>query len=253
MVLVWMAKGDTLAQLAAHFGVATDTAWRYVNEGLDALAPLTPTLEQALSASGEERRPLLDGTLIPTRRCTAVATEVNPDPLYSGKHRDHGMNVQALTTTEGELVFLGRARPGSIHDLSAARTASWTRSPQPTWKPTADSRYQGAGGIVRTPIKGPQRQRTQRLGEADELRPGQAPRRHRAPLRHAQTLARTRPTPHQPQPDHDSHPRDLRHHPSTIFTHQRVDRSEPLARPELPTRVMRLIKVPASPRPAARR
>jgi hypothetical protein len=28
LLLVWLAKGDTFAQLAAHFGVCTDTAWR---------------------------------------------------------------------------------------------------------------------------------------------------------------------------------------------------------------------------------
>ncbi|MFJ4487434.1 transposase family protein [Streptomyces diastaticus] len=156
MVLVWMAKGDTFAQLAAHFGVATDTAWRYVNEGLDALAPLAPTLEEALAASGEERRLLLDGTLIPTCCCAAVATEVNPDPLYSGKHRDHGMNVQALTTPEGELIFLGQARPGSTHDLSAARADGIVDAVTAAGvETTADSGYQGASGTVRTPIKRP--------------------------------------------------------------------------------------------------
>lgn len=156
MLLVWMAKGDTFPQLAAHFGVSTDTAWRYVNEGLDALAPLAPELEQAIEASGQERRLLLDGTLLPTWRCTAVATKANPDPLYSGKHRDHGMNVQALATPEGELVFLGEARPGSTHDLTAARAdgivAAVTEADVET---TADSGYQGAGGTVRTPIKRP--------------------------------------------------------------------------------------------------
>jgi DDE superfamily endonuclease len=98
MVLVRMAKGDTFAQLGAHFGVATDTAWRYVNEGVDALDALAPTLREALAASHEERRLLLDGTLLPTWRCDSLATEANPDPLHSGKHRDHGMNVQALAT-----------------------------------------------------------------------------------------------------------------------------------------------------------
>ncbi|MGW1871188.1 helix-turn-helix domain-containing protein [Streptomyces mauvecolor] len=40
MVLVWFAKGDTFAQLGSHFRVSTDTAWRYVNEAVDVLAPL---------------------------------------------------------------------------------------------------------------------------------------------------------------------------------------------------------------------
>ncbi|MHC5905444.1 transposase family protein [Streptomyces sp. S6] len=95
-------------------------------------------------------------TPIPTRRCAAVATAANPDPLYSGKHRDHGIDVQALTTTDGELVFLGRARPGSTHGLSAARADgildTVTAADVET---TADSAYQGADGTVRTPVKRP--------------------------------------------------------------------------------------------------
>lgn len=120
MVLVWLAKGDTYAQLAAHFGVSTDTAWRYVGEGIEVLAARAPGLEATIEAAGEDRRLLLDGTLIPTWRCTALATGTNSDPLYSGKHHDHGMNVQGLTDATGELALLGEARPGSTHDLTAA-------------------------------------------------------------------------------------------------------------------------------------
>lgn len=156
MLLVWFAKGDTFAQLATHFGVCTDTAWRYVTEGIDALAVLAPTLHEALQAAGTERRLLLDGTLIPTWRCAGVATETNPDPLYNAKHRDHGMNLQGLTTTAGDLVFLGEARTGSTPDITAARAdgiiAAVTEADVET---TADSGYQGAGGAMRTPAKRP--------------------------------------------------------------------------------------------------
>lgn len=156
MLLVWLAKGDTFAQLAAHFAVSTDTAWRYVTEGVDVLAERAPTLTEALATAGEGRRLLLDGTLIPTWRCGAQATETNPDPLYNAKHREHGMNVQALTDTTGELIFLGEARPGSTHDVTAARcdgiVVAVTNADVET---TGDSGYQGAGGTVRTPVKRP--------------------------------------------------------------------------------------------------
>jgi hypothetical protein len=156
MLLVWLAKGDTFAQLGAHFGVATDTAWRYVNEGMEALAPLAPSLTDALEAAGPARRLLLDGTLVPTWRCASLTTETNTDPLYSGKHRDHGMNVQALTTPDGECVYLGPAHPGATHDLSAARTDGIIQAVTDAGVETiADSGYQGAGGTVRTPIKRP--------------------------------------------------------------------------------------------------
>lgn len=156
MTLVWFAKGDTFAELGAHFGVSTDTAWRYVGDTIEALAVLAPTLADAVNASGETRRLLLDGTLIPTWRCAAMATDTNPDPLYNGKHRDHGLNVQALSTLDGELLFLGEARPGSVHDLAAARADHITDAVTDAGIETiADSGYQGAGGTIRTPIKRP--------------------------------------------------------------------------------------------------
>jgi hypothetical protein len=64
------------------------------------------------------------------------------------------MNLHALTETSGELVFLGEARPGSTHDLTAARldgiVSAVTDADVET---TGDSGYQGAGGTVRTPVK----------------------------------------------------------------------------------------------------
>ncbi|MDK1477088.1 transposase family protein [Streptomyces sp. 549] len=156
MVLVYLAKGDTFAQLGAHFGVSTDTAWRYVNEGIDVLAAHAPDLSDAVTASGTRRRLLLDGTLIRTWRCAGLATETNPDPLYSGKHHDHGVNVQALTGQDGTLAFLGEARPGSTNDLPAARADGIiTAVTEADVETAADLGYLGAGGTVRTPVRRP--------------------------------------------------------------------------------------------------
>ena len=44
----YLAKSDTFAQLGTHFGVSTDTAWRYVNEGIDVLAAHAPSLADAV-------------------------------------------------------------------------------------------------------------------------------------------------------------------------------------------------------------
>jgi hypothetical protein len=156
LTLVWFAKGDTYAELGAHFGVSTDTAWRYVGDTIDALVSLAPTLADAIDACGEQRRLLLDGTLIRTWRCAALATDANPDPLFNGKHRCHGLNVQALSTPGGELVFLGQARPGSVHDLAAARADRITDAvTEADIETLADTGYQGAGGTIRTPIRRP--------------------------------------------------------------------------------------------------
>ena len=158
MTLVWLVKNATYEQLAADFAVGVGTAHEYVNDTIDQLAAFAPTLPEAIAAAGSERRLLLDGTLIPTWRCAALATEANADPLYNGKHHDHGMVVQALTDTGGDLVFLGQARPGSVHDLTEARDDGIVDAVTAAGIETiADSGYQGAGGTVRTPVKRPKR------------------------------------------------------------------------------------------------
>ena len=42
LALVWLRDGDTFAQLGRHFGISTDTAWRYAHEAVDALAGHAP-------------------------------------------------------------------------------------------------------------------------------------------------------------------------------------------------------------------
>lgn len=156
MTLVWLVKNTTYEQLAADFAVGVGTAHEYVNDTIDQLAAYAPTLAEAIAATGAQRRLLLDGTLIPAWRCATMGTTTNADPLYSGKHHDHGMLVQALTGTGGELLFLGDARPGCTHDLTAARQDGIVDAVlEADIETIADSGYQGAGGTVRTPVKRP--------------------------------------------------------------------------------------------------
>ncbi|MFD7282964.1 transposase family protein [Streptomyces sp. NPDC059862] len=73
--------------------------------------------------------------------------------MYSGKHHDHGVNVQGLTSTGGVLLYLGEARPGSTHELTAARADGIVDAVTGAdVETTADSGHQGAGGTVRTPV-----------------------------------------------------------------------------------------------------
>jgi hypothetical protein len=76
---------------------------------------------------------------------------------YSGKHRRHGVNLQALVDPRrGELVWISPGLPGSVHDLTAARihriiTAAYRADVELL----ADKGYQGgAGATVTTPYKG---------------------------------------------------------------------------------------------------
>ncbi len=53
LVLAYLRKGDTFAELAAGSGVGTTTAWRYVHETVALLAARSPTLRRALRDAGK--------------------------------------------------------------------------------------------------------------------------------------------------------------------------------------------------------
>src|SRR3979411_2258122 len=67
LVLAYLRKGETFAELAAGFGVGTTTAWRYVNETVALLAARAPKLRQAVQDAKKAGHAyvVVDGTLIP--------------------------------------------------------------------------------------------------------------------------------------------------------------------------------------------
>jgi Helix-turn-helix of DDE superfamily endonuclease len=70
LVLAYLCKGETFAELAAGFGIGRTTAWRYVNETVELLAARAPKLRAALCDvnSAGHAYVILDGTLIPVDR-----------------------------------------------------------------------------------------------------------------------------------------------------------------------------------------
>jgi len=90
LTLVHLRMNQTLAQVAAGFGVSAATVGRYVAETVDLLTEHAPTLEAALRELPPEGFVILDGTLI--------ATDA---PYYEVKHRRHGMNMTVLVTPDG--------------------------------------------------------------------------------------------------------------------------------------------------------
>jgi Helix-turn-helix of DDE superfamily endonuclease/DDE superfamily endonuclease len=115
LVLAYLRKGETFAEVAAGFGVGTSTAWRYVNETVALLAARAPRLRQAVrdAAKAGHAYVVLDGTLIPVGRVAADR------PFYSGKHKRHGMNLQVIASPEGDILWVSGALPGSVHDKKA--------------------------------------------------------------------------------------------------------------------------------------
>jgi hypothetical protein len=115
LVLAYLRKGETFAELAAGFEVGTATAWRYVNETVALLAARAPKLRKAVRDAKKAGHAyvIVDGTLI------AIDRVAKDQPFYSGKHKRHGMNLQVIASPDGDLLWVSGALPGSVHDKKA--------------------------------------------------------------------------------------------------------------------------------------
>jgi DDE superfamily endonuclease/Helix-turn-helix of DDE superfamily endonuclease len=118
LILAYLRRGETFAELAAGFGVGTATAWRYVEETVALLAARAPKLRKAVRDAKKSGYAyvVLDGTLIAIDRVAADR------PFYSGKHKKHGMNLQVIAGPVGDVLWVPGALPGSVHD----KKAEWT-------------------------------------------------------------------------------------------------------------------------------
>ena len=105
LVLAYLRKGETFAELAAGFGVGTATAWRYVTETVALLAARSPKLRQALRHARKAGHAYLviDGTVDshrPGRRRPAVllrqAPQARDEPAgHRQPGRGHRVGVRA--------------------------------------------------------------------------------------------------------------------------------------------------------------
>jgi hypothetical protein len=151
LVLAYLRKAETFAELAAGFGVGTATAWRYATEDVALLAARSPKLPRALAqAKGAGHAyVVIDGTLIPIDRVAADR------PFYSGRHRRHGMNLQVIASPDGEILSVSGPLPGAVHDLTAARIWGIVRELAACGLfVLADKGYAGAGEHIHVPYRG---------------------------------------------------------------------------------------------------
>ena len=102
LVLAYLRKGETYAELACGFQVGTSTVYRYVREALTLLAAMAPTLEQAIEVARGKAYVILDGSLLRIDRVGMIGGRVRP--FYSGKHKYHGLNVQVIADPVGRLI-----------------------------------------------------------------------------------------------------------------------------------------------------
>lgn len=78
LALAHVNKGETYTALAGCFGVGTATVFRYVREGVDVLAAVAPTLDEALDLARRRAYVILDGTLLSIDRVGMVSATTGP-------------------------------------------------------------------------------------------------------------------------------------------------------------------------------
>ncbi|MGB6002987.1 MAG: transposase family protein [Ornithinimicrobium sp.] len=159
LVLRWFKDDTKVHLLARDAGISQATAYRYLHEGVEVIADRAPELTEVLAhglAEGWEHV-CLDGILLQTTR-TSARSETGHDLWYSGKHKAHGGNIQVLTDPAGFPVWTSPVEPGSVHDITAARTHGVLGALYPAaaaGMPTlADKGYTGAGIGIHVPTKG---------------------------------------------------------------------------------------------------
>jgi DDE superfamily endonuclease len=124
LVIRWFLDGTRVKQLARDNAIGKSTAYAYLHEGITVLAARAPKLESALLAAkmAGYGHLTVDGTLIETDRCRTPGPTPGVDLWWSGKHHNHGGNVQVITAPDGWPLWTSPVRPGREHDTTAVRT-----------------------------------------------------------------------------------------------------------------------------------
>lgn len=124
LVLRWFYDGTRVSQLARDNAISTSTTYDYLHEGITALATRAPGLHGALLAAKAAgySHVSIDGTLIETDRVATPGPTPGVDLWWSGKHANHGGNIQVITVPDGWPIWTSDVRPGREHDTTAMRT-----------------------------------------------------------------------------------------------------------------------------------
>src|SRR5579875_3150644 len=182
LVLVYLRKGETFAEIAAGFGVSTATAWRYVNETAALPGPVAGTPQGAApgragqaGAPGAGRHPDRGR---PARQGPAVLFRQAPP----ARHEPAGHRRARRQAAVGvRAAARRRPRPEGSPELGHHPRAGRLRAARP-----------GRQGLSRRrdarhpPVQGPGQAR---VAKERQPRPRPAPRTRRAGKRPAQDLA----------------------------------------------------------------
>lgn len=125
LALRWFLDNTRIRHLAADNAISLSTAYDYLHEAIDALAALAPDVHDALLAAkaAGATHVNLDGTLVHTDRVATLGPN-GADLWWSGKHKDHGGNIQVLSHPDGFPAWVSDVRPGREHDTTCAKNAT---------------------------------------------------------------------------------------------------------------------------------
>ena len=161
-VLAWFRDRPDVERPGCGFGLSRATAYRYRDEGIAVLQSQAPDLRGALERAKAEGMAylVLDGKVIDSDRVHETKTSRKGrdiDTWYSGKTHDFGGLIQALMAPDGTPLWVSEVRPGSVHDITAARELILAiLAPYLQDLPVlADGGYEGAGHGLYTPVKKP--------------------------------------------------------------------------------------------------
>ncbi|MFV2104792.1 transposase family protein [Micromonospora sp. LOL_024] len=123
LVIRWFLDGVRVKQLAADNTVSLSTGYAYLHEGIGVLAAHAPSLKSALLAAkmAGYAHVNIDGPLIETDRRRTPGPTPGVDLWWSGKHDNHGGNIQVITAPDGWPLWTSPVRPGREHDTTALR------------------------------------------------------------------------------------------------------------------------------------
>jgi hypothetical protein len=163
LILRWFLDGSRLAQLAADNAIGKSTAYDYLHEGITVLAARAPSLESVLQAAKTAGHPHIniDGTLIETDRVATPGPTPGVDLWWSGKHANHGGNIQIITAPDGWPLWTSDVRPGREHDTTALREHTQILPLLTTWtaehlRVLGDLGYEGEADTITIAFKKPQ-------------------------------------------------------------------------------------------------
>ncbi|MFC4047978.1 transposase family protein, partial [Dactylosporangium siamense] len=101
----------------------------------------------------------IDGTLIETDRCCTPGPTPGVDLWWSGKHAQHGGNIQVITAPDGWPIWTSDVRPGREHDTTAVRAHAEILPALTTTaadlRTLGDLGYEGEAGTITVAFKKP--------------------------------------------------------------------------------------------------